>query len=44
MSQTTPSSDDDAFHRRTLDAAIRIGLVLLLVMWSFNLVKPPHVG
>ena len=40
MSHTSRSSDDDVFHRRTLDAAIRIGLVLLLVIWSFNIVKP----
>ncbi len=40
MNNSSPSSDPRAFQTQALEAAIRIGLVLLLVMWSFNIVKP----
>jgi len=34
------STDDKLFHRRVIEAAIRIGLVFLLMLWCFNIVKP----
>ncbi|HYQ70868.1 MAG TPA: AI-2E family transporter [Gammaproteobacteria bacterium] len=38
---TIPETTDDAvFQRRALEAAIRIGLVVLLVMWCFNIIRP----
>jgi predicted PurR-regulated permease PerM len=40
MSDSFASSDDKLFHRRAIEAAIRIGLVFLLVLWCFNIVKP----
>ncbi len=32
--------DDKLINRRAIEAAIRIGLVFLLVLWCFNIVKP----
>jgi predicted PurR-regulated permease PerM len=40
MSDSYVSTDDTHFHRRVIDAAIRIGLVFLLVLWCFNIVRP----
>ena len=40
MSISSPSHGPSVFQSQVLDAAIRIGLVLLLVLWSFNIVKP----
>lgn len=40
MSDSYMSTDDKLFHRRVIEAAIRIGLVFLLVLWCFNIVKP----
>ena len=40
MSNSSQSSDDKAFQARTLDAAIRISLLALVVMWCFNIVRP----
>jgi predicted PurR-regulated permease PerM len=38
---TSPSpSEDQQFQARTLEAAIHIGLVALLVLWTYNIVKP----
>jgi predicted PurR-regulated permease PerM len=34
------SEEDKLFQKRTLDAAIRIGLLALLVLWCFNIVRP----
>ena len=35
-----PSSEDRAFLVRATEASIRIGLVALLVLWCFHLVRP----
>ena len=40
MSDTNPSREDELFQHRALESAIRIGLILLLVVWCFNIVKP----
>ena len=40
MSDTFASTEDRLFYRRAIEAAIRIGLVFLLVFWCFNIVKP----
>ena len=40
MATTLPPTDDRAFVERALHAAIRIGLVLLLVAWCFTIVRP----
>jgi len=40
MNNTSRSEEDKAFHARTMDAAIRISLLALLVLWCFNIVKP----
>jgi predicted PurR-regulated permease PerM len=34
------STDDNLFQRRVIEASIRIGLLFLLVIWSFNIVRP----
>jgi predicted PurR-regulated permease PerM len=40
MSNTSRSEEDRIFQARVLEAAIRIGLLTLLVLWCFNIVKP----
>ncbi len=40
MSNSSRSSDDKVFHARVLDASIRISLLVLLVLWSFNILRP----
>jgi len=40
MQDSRKSSDDKAFQARVLEAAIRIGLLVLLVVWCFNIVRP----
>jgi predicted PurR-regulated permease PerM len=40
MNEFSASLDDTVFQRRAIEAAIRIGLVILLVVWCFNIVKP----
>jgi predicted PurR-regulated permease PerM len=40
MSNSLTSTDDTLFNRRAIEAAIRIGLVFLLVLWCFNIVRP----
>jgi predicted PurR-regulated permease PerM len=40
MSDSYVSTEDKLFHRRIIEAAIRIGLAFLLVLWCFNLVRP----
>jgi predicted PurR-regulated permease PerM len=40
MSNSSRSEEDKAFHTRTMDAAIRIALLALLVLWCFNIVRP----
>jgi len=40
MSNTSRSEEDSIFQARVLEAAIRIGLLTLLVLWCFNIVKP----
>jgi predicted PurR-regulated permease PerM len=36
----TVSTGDKVFQRRAIEASIRIGLIVLLVLWCFNIVKP----
>jgi predicted PurR-regulated permease PerM len=40
MSNSSQTSDDKAFQARTIEAAIRISLLALLVLWCFNIVRP----
>jgi len=40
MNNPSENLDDKIFQRRALEAAIRIGLVVLLVMWCFNIIRP----
>ena len=40
MSESEPSAEDRAFVSRTMEAAIRIGLVFLLVLWCWEIVGP----
>ncbi len=40
MNNFSEYSADKIFQRRAMEAAIRIGLVVLLVLWCFNIVKP----
>jgi predicted PurR-regulated permease PerM len=35
-----PTNEDQAFLRRALESSIRIGLVLFLVVWCFQLARP----
>ncbi len=37
---TDPAAADSAFVERALEAAIRIGLVFLLISWCFTIVRP----
>ena len=40
MSDSFAFTDEKLFNRRAIEAAIRIGLVFLLVLWCFNIVRP----
>lgn len=40
MNTPTPPSEEQQFQTRTLEAAIHIGLVALLLLWTYNIVKP----
>lgn len=40
MTEDKQTSQEKAFLRRALEASIRIGLVVLLVLWCFEIVKP----
>ena len=40
MGNTTEATDDRHFQSRVMDAAIRISLLALLVLWCFNIIKP----
>ncbi len=40
MNEDVKSSDDRWFQSRVLEAAIRIGLVTILIWWCFNIVRP----
>lgn len=40
MSETAENADDRQFHARVMDAAVRIGLLALLVFWCFSIVRP----
>lgn len=40
MNAANPSAEDKRFLNRALEAAIRIGLVILLVAWCFEIVRP----
>jgi predicted PurR-regulated permease PerM len=40
MIDTSPYSEDEIFQHRALESAIRIGLILLLVVWCFHIVEP----
>ena len=40
MNNMPKTAEDVVFQRRAMEAAIRIGLVVLLVVWCFNIVQP----
>ena len=40
MNDVSVTSEDRHFQRRAIEASIRIGLIVLLVLWCFNIVKP----
>jgi predicted PurR-regulated permease PerM len=40
MNNSSRSEDDAIFQKRVLEAAIRISLLALLVLWCFNIVRP----
>ncbi len=40
MHEIAKSPDDKRFQTQALEAAIRIGLVAILIWWCFNIVKP----
>lgn len=40
MSDSIKSSDDKVFEARVLETAIHIGLLVLLLWWCFNIVRP----
>ncbi|MGB5591414.1 MAG: AI-2E family transporter [Gammaproteobacteria bacterium] len=40
MSNSVTSTDGRPSDRRTIESAIRIGLIFLLMLWCFNIVKP----
>jgi len=40
MNNPSRSEDEKVFQARILDVAIRIGLLVLLVWWCFNIVRP----
>ena len=40
MNNMPKTAEDAVFQRRAMEAAIRIGLVVLLVVWCFNIVQP----
>jgi len=40
MSNSSRSDEDKVFHARTMDAAIRISLLALLILWCFQIVRP----
>ena len=37
---TTPANDDRQFMTRTLEAAVRIGVLALLLLWCFVIAQP----
>jgi predicted PurR-regulated permease PerM len=40
MNNSSRSDEDKVFHARAMDAAIRISLLALLVLWCFQIVRP----
>ena len=40
MNDLSVTSEDRRFQRRAIEASIRLGLIVLLVLWCFNIVKP----
>ena len=40
MSNSNPSLDDERFLRRAMEAAVRIGVLFLLVAWCFRIIQP----
>ena len=40
MGNVTDTTDEKEFQSRIMDAAIRISLLALLVLWCFNIIKP----
>jgi predicted PurR-regulated permease PerM len=40
MSNALSSAEEKRFNGRAIEAAIRIGLVFLLVLWCFNILRP----
>ena len=40
MGDTFTAEEDSRINRRAIEVTIRIGLVLLLVLWCYNIVRP----
>ena len=40
MNDISESTQDKIFQRRAIEASIRVGLIVLLLLWCFNIVKP----
>jgi len=40
MNKEILQSDDERFIRRTIEAAIQIGLLFVLIVWSYDIIKP----
>jgi predicted PurR-regulated permease PerM len=40
MAETTPPQLDDSYLSKVIEAAVRVGLVLLLIAWCFSIIRP----
>ena len=40
MAETSAPSIDDSYLEKVTEAAVRVGLVLLLLAWCFNILRP----
>jgi predicted PurR-regulated permease PerM len=40
MVEPAPPQDDDSYYSKVIEAAVRLGLVLLLLTWCFTILRP----
>jgi predicted PurR-regulated permease PerM len=40
MAETAPPQMDDSYLSKVIEAAVRVGLVLLLIAWCFGIIRP----
>jgi predicted PurR-regulated permease PerM len=40
MAETAPPQLDDSYLSKVIEAAVRVGLVLLLITWCFSIIRP----